>query len=72
MAEYCSADWAADKADEVGAEGCQRPGERIFVGEVELTEDQPGRSTVDEEIIPFDGGADRRRDDRLAQHCAVV
>src|SRR5208282_1410981 len=30
-------------------------------------EDQPGGGAVDEEVVPLDGGADRRGDDRLAQ-----
>ena len=72
MAEYRGADRAADKADEVGAERRERCGERIFVGEVELAEDQAGRGAVDEEIVPFDRGADRRGDHRLAQLRAVL
>jgi hypothetical protein len=72
MAEYRGADRAADKANKVRAEGGQRRGEWIFVGEVELTEDQSGRGAVDEEIIPFDRGADSRRDNRFAQLSAVV
>jgi hypothetical protein len=72
VAEYRSADRAADKADEVGAEGRERRGQWLLVGEVELTEDQPGRRAVNEKVVPFDRGADGRRDDRFAQLCAVV
>ena len=32
----------ADKADEIGAKGCKRRGQRILVREVELAEDQTG------------------------------
>jgi hypothetical protein len=71
MAEYRGADRAADKANKVRAEGGQRRGEWIFVGEVELTEDQSGRGAVDEEIIPFDRGADSRRDNRFAWRAKV-
>src|SRR5262249_5065560 len=47
-------------------------GKRIFVWEVELAEDQPSRGATDEKIIPFDGGPDRRCNDRLAQLSAVL
>ena len=67
MAEYRSADRAADEPDEVGAEGRQSRGEWIFVGKVELAEDQPGRGAVNEEIVPFDRSANGRRDDSLSQ-----
>jgi hypothetical protein len=72
MAEDRCADRAADKADEVGAERRQGSGQRIFIGEVELPEDQSGRGAVDEEIVPLDRRADRRGDDRLAQLRTVV
>ena len=71
MAEYRGADRAADEADEISAEGGERRRQRIFVGEVELAEDQSGRGAVDEKIVPFDGRADCRCDDRLAQLRAV-
>ena len=72
MAEDRGADGTSDKTDEIGAERRERAGQRIFVGKVELAEDQPGGGAVDEEVIPFDGGADGGRDDGPAQLPAVL
>ena len=72
MAEDRGADRATDEADEIGAEGGKRRGQRIFVGKVELAEDEAGGGAVKEEVVPLDGGADGRGDDRLAQLRAVV
>src|SRR6187401_1718221 len=44
----------------------------MLVGKVELAEHQAGRSAVEEEVIPFDGGADGRGDHRLAQLCGML
>ena len=71
MAEDRGADRPADKADEIGAEGKQRCRQRVLVGEIELAENQTGRRAIEEEIVPLDGRADRRCDDRLAQLRAV-
>ena len=59
MAKYRSANRPSDKANEIGAEGRKRRGQRVFVREIELTEDQTGGGAVDEEVIPFNGRADR-------------
>ncbi len=72
MAEDRGADRPTDEADEVGAERCERAGQRIFVGEEELREDQPGGGAVDEEVVPFDRRADSGGDHRLAQFGAVL
>jgi hypothetical protein len=72
MAEYRRADRASDKADEIGAKGRQRRRQCILVGKIELAEHQSGRGAVKEEVVPLDGGADGRCDDRLAQLRAVV
>jgi hypothetical protein len=72
VAEYRRSDRPADKADEIGAEGRERRGERIFVGEVKLAEDESGRGAVNEKVIPFDRRADRCSDDGFAQMIAVV
>ena len=71
MAEDRRADRPGDEADEIGAEGGERRRQRILVGEVQLAEDEAGGGAVEEEVVPLDGGADRRGDDRLAQLCAV-
>src|SRR6202007_1246354 len=60
------------EADEIGAERRQCRGQRVFVGEVELAEDQAGGGAIEEEVVPLDRGADGRRDDGLAQVGAVV
>jgi hypothetical protein len=67
MTEYRGTDRPADEADEIGAEGRQRRGQRRFVGKEELAEDQTGGGAVNEEIIPFDRRTDGRGDHRLAQ-----
>jgi hypothetical protein len=72
MPEVGGADRAPDEADEIGAEGGERRGQRIGVGKEELAEDQPRCRAVEEEVVPLDGGPDRRGDDRLAQMRAVL
>ena len=71
MAENRGADRAGDEADEVGAEGEQRPRERRLVWKVELAEDETGRGAVEEKVVPLYRRADRRCDHRLAQLRAV-
>src|SRR5208337_3276365 len=72
MAEDRRTDRPPDEADEICREGQERGGGRIRVREIELAEDQSGGGTVEEEVVPLDGGADRGGDDRLAQFSAVV
>ena len=72
VAEDRRTDRARGKADEIRAERKQLSRQRILIGEVELAKDQTGRRAVEEEVIPLDGGADRRCDDGLAQLCAVL
>src|SRR4029077_5143555 len=72
MAEDRSPQRPRREADEVGAERQQRGGGRIRVREIKLAEHQSRGGAVEEEIVPFDGGADRGSDHRLAQFAAVV
>jgi hypothetical protein len=58
VAKYRSANRPAYKTNEIGAKGCKRPGQGILVRKEKLAEDQTSRGAVDEEVIPFDGGAD--------------
>jgi hypothetical protein len=58
MTEYRGADRAPDEADEIGAERRQRRRQGIFVGKIELAEDQPGSGAVEEKVVPLDRGAD--------------
>jgi hypothetical protein len=52
MAEDRGPDRPAGKADEIGAEGRKRSGQRILVGKIELAEDEAGRGAVDVLISP--------------------
>jgi hypothetical protein len=58
VTKYRSPDRASNEADEIGAKGRQRRRQRIFVGKVELAENKPGRSAIEEKVVPLDGGAD--------------
>ena len=71
MTENRRSNRPGNKADEVGAEGKQRRRQRVLIGEVELAKNEAGGGAVEEKVVPFDGGADRRRDHRLAQLRAV-
>jgi hypothetical protein len=66
MAEDRSADRARGETDEIGAEGQQRGSGRIGIREIKLAENQSGRGSIEEEVVPFDGGADRGGDHCLA------
>jgi hypothetical protein len=72
MPEDRSADRTAGEADEVGPECRQGGGERILLWKEQLADDQSSRGAVDEEVVPFDGGADGRGDDGLAQLGGVL
>jgi len=72
MTEDRGADRPPDEADEIGAERRQRRRQGILVGKIKLAEDQPGGGAVEEEIIPFDRGADGGCDDCLAQLRTVI
>ena len=71
MAEDRSTDRSSGETNEIGAEGGKRRRKRLLVGEVKLCENEAGGGAVEEKVIPLDGGANRRCDDRLAQLCAV-
>jgi len=72
VAEYRRTDRAPHEADEIGAEGRERRRQRIFVGEIELAEHQPGSGAIQEKVVPLDCGADGRCDHRLAQLRTVI
>src|SRR5262249_11807718 len=72
MAENRSPDRARGEADEIGAEGQQRCGGRIVVREIKLAEHQSGSGAIEEEIVPFDRGADCGGDHCLAHLAAMV
>src|SRR5262249_2000411 len=59
------------EANGVNGEGFERPDPGIGVGEEQLGEDEAGNGAVEEEVVPFDGRADGRRNDRPAQLDAV-
>ncbi|MGC0396347.1 hypothetical protein ACVME5_004039 [Bradyrhizobium liaoningense] len=61
MAKDRSSERPRQKSDGVGAEG-RDGGERgIACGEEDLVEHQRGRRAIDEEVVPFDRGADHAR-----------
>jgi len=72
MTEDRGADRPRRETDEVGAESQQRGGGRVRIREIELAEDQSRSGPIEEEIIPFDGGADRGGNHRLAQLPAMI
>src|SRR5579883_1508991 len=77
MAEDRRPDRPGDKADEIGAEGQEGCRQRLEGGKEKLAKYQPGRGAIEEEVVPFDGGADGGGEDRLAQldvmvHCGCV
>ena len=72
MAEDRRPDRPTDKADEEDREGLQYADQRVRLGEEELAEDQPRDLAVKQEIVPFDGRADRAGNQRAAQLRAVL
>jgi hypothetical protein len=58
MAEDDAAERAGGEAHRVGTEGRQRTDGRLCLGEEEIPEDQRGGRSVQEEVVPLDGGAD--------------
>src|SRR3546814_6338622 len=61
MAEHDPADRARDEAQRIGGEGEQGADQRLELGKEQLVEDQRRGRTVEEEIVPFDRGADQAR-----------
>jgi hypothetical protein len=47
VAENCSTDRPSNETDEIGTEGSQRCGERIFIRKKELSKDQAGGGSVE-------------------------
>ena len=62
MAEDRSTDGARHEADGINGESLERADERIGFREEKLGEDEACDHAIEEEIIPFDRGADRARD----------
>ena len=56
---------AGDEADGVGAEREEYAGGGFVAGEEQGTEDEGGGGPVEEEVVPFDGGADQAGEDHL-------
>ena len=67
MAEDRRADRPPDKADEEHAERLEHTDQWIGFGEEELAEHQPGDRAVQQEVVPFDRGADRAGDQGATQ-----
>jgi hypothetical protein len=70
VAEDRGTDGARGKAHGIDPKGIQGPDQRVGIGEVKLRE--AGHRAVEEEIVPFDAGADRRSDDRAYQLLAML
>jgi hypothetical protein len=70
--EDCSTDRPAEEADKIGAERGEGRGQRALLRKEQFADDQSGRGAVDEEVVPFDRGADRRRNDGFAQLGAML
>src|ERR1043166_7927701 len=64
MAEDRGTDRPRNEADRVNAERAQRARQRVLVGEVEPGEHHRRNEAVEEEVVPFDRGADGACDDR--------
>ena len=60
VAEDQPADRAGEEADGEGGEGRELRGRAVEAVEVELVEDHGRGRAVEEEVVPLDGGADRR------------
>src|SRR5512140_658514 len=56
-----------DESDRERPVGAERSRERIERGKENAAEHERGRGSVEEEVVPLDGGADEGRDDDLAQ-----
>jgi hypothetical protein len=67
MSENGGADRSRDEADRVDRERLQRADPGIGVREIQFCEDQARDGAVKEEIVPFDRGAHRGRDDGAAK-----
>jgi len=67
MAEDRGAYRTSDEAHRVDAERAQSPSQRILVREVQLREHRGSNHSVEEEVVPLDGGADRAGDDSAPQ-----
>ena len=72
MTEDRRADRPPDKADEKHAEGFEHADERTGMREIKLAENQRGHRAVEQEIVPFDQGADGAGDQGAAQLLAVL
>src|SRR5436309_3226763 len=59
MAEDDAAERPGEEADGIGGERRHRARERVERGAKQLVEDQGGGRPVQEEIVPFDGRADK-------------
>ena len=69
VAEHQPAERAGDEAHAEGREGEQRSDGRIGLREEDLAEHQRGGGAVDEEVVPLQRRADRRRYQYPAMRC---
>ena len=72
VAEDRGADGVRGEAHGIDGERLERPDQAIELGEVELGDHEPGDDAVEEEVIPFDGGADGGGDDGAPRMHAVL
>ena len=71
MAEDRGTDRPGDETHRIDGERLQHPNQGIGLGKEELAENEAGHRAVEQEIVPFDGGAYRACDQRAAQLRAV-
>jgi 3',5'-cyclic AMP phosphodiesterase CpdA len=62
VAEDRGADWPRDEAHRVDGKGLQNANQGIGFWKEQLAEDEAGHRAVEQEIVPFDGCADRAGD----------
>src|SRR4029079_2525579 len=63
MSENRRANWPRHEANGIDGEGFKRADPWVGVRKEELCKDQSRDGAVEKEIVPLDGGADRRCDD---------
>jgi hypothetical protein len=67
MAKDCCADGACDETHHVHGESFEHADQRVGFRKEQLGEYEAGDNAVQEEVVPFDGGADRAGDNGAAQ-----
>jgi len=72
MAEYCRTNRPPDKPDKKNAERLENADQGTGLGEEKRSENQRAHLAVEQEIIPFDRGADRAGDQCAMQLRAML